>query len=98
MIGFSHHCRFAGDRVTDNAKAVFGANNKGEKPVQVIKAGFQSLTQSCAVLHLPCEVGGPDFGVVLGFNVDAVAAQFAAQASCGWTAIRCAQGTGPRLC
>ena len=79
MIGFCHDRRLAGDWITNDAKTILGSDDKGEEPVEILKAAFQCFAQRCTVLHFPCEVGGTDLCVVLGFDMDAFAAQLAAQ-------------------
>ena len=79
LIGFGHHRGLARDRVTHHAKAVFGANHKGKEAVQIIERCFPAPRPASHLLHLPCQIGRADFGVVLGFDVHTFAAQFAAQ-------------------
>ena len=73
VVGLGYARRFAGDRVAQHAKAVLGADDEGEEPVEVIEAVFQRLPEVATLLHAIGQIGGCDFGVVLGFDAHALA-------------------------
>ena len=80
MIGFCHDSWFARNWVAHHPETVFCTDYKSEKPIKILEAAFQCFAQCAALLHFPRQIGCPDLSIVFGFDMDAFAAQFAAQA------------------
>ncbi len=62
------------------AKPSRGADREGVEAVEVVEAVHQRVVQRVALAQAPRQVAGGDLGVVLGVELDALAAQLAAQA------------------
>ena len=80
LIGFCHDGWFTGNWVAHNTKPVFGSNDKGKKPIKIFKAAVQCFAQCAALLHLPRQISRSNLGIVFGLDMNAFAAQLAAQA------------------
>ena len=74
LIRFGHDRRFAGNWIAHHAKAILGPDHKGKEAIKIGQAAFQRLAQCGPVLHAPCQIGGPHFGVIFGLDVHALAA------------------------
>ena len=94
VVGLGDHRRLAGDRVAQHGEAVGRADGEGVEAVEVAQAALERLARGRALAQPPRQVAGGDLGVVVGLEVDALAAQLAAAGGCGSTATRCGRGRG----
>ncbi len=79
VVVFGHHGRFAGDRVTQDGKAIDRADGEREEAIEILQAALQRLLQARALAHPPGQIAGRDLAVVVGLEADSLARQEPAQ-------------------
>src|SRR5205814_10123482 len=73
------HGRLAGNRVAENGEAVCRADEEGVEAVQVVETALERLLERCTLAQPPGEVPRCNLGVVLGLELDPLAAEVLAQ-------------------
>ena len=76
------------------AKPSARADGERVEAVEVVEAALERLLERRALAQPPGQVAGRDLGVVVGLELDALAAQLAAQAVVVARATRCGRGRG----
>ena len=75
VVGLGHHGRLARDRVAQHREAVGRADRERVEAVEVLEAALERLLERRALAQPPRQVAGGHLGVVVGLELDALAAQ-----------------------
>src|SRR5688572_32156146 len=77
IVGLSHHRRLAGNRISQHAEAVLGADHEGVEAVEIVERMFQCIAEAVALADAPSEIAGGNFRVVVRLEREAMALELA---------------------